>query len=67
MPNRELPANVTSFKDRHGKVRYRFRRTGQPTYYFKRDPGTAKRPSDEYEELVAGKMPSTPRAVPGTR
>lgn len=32
--------HVTSFKDRHGKQRWRFRRTGHPTYYFKNPPDT---------------------------
>lgn len=32
--------NVTSFKDRHGKLRWRYRRTGHPTYYFKNPPDT---------------------------
>lgn len=35
-----LPKNVTRWKDRHGKIRYRFRKTGQPTYYFRSRPGT---------------------------
>lgn len=37
---RFLPEYVTSFKDRHGKVRYRFRRTGYPAGYFKSALGT---------------------------
>src|SRR4051794_19591602 len=32
--------NVTSFKDRHGKLRWRFRKTGQPTHYFSHPPDT---------------------------
>lgn len=35
-----LPDNVTPYKDRHGKVRYRFRKTGLPAYHFKNPPGT---------------------------
>ncbi len=44
MPRRKrerwLPDGVTSYKDRHGKKRYRYRKTGQPTYHFKAEPGT---------------------------
>lgn len=32
--------NVSSFVDRHGKERWRYRKTGRPTYYFKNPPGT---------------------------
>jgi integrase len=32
--------NVTSFKDRHGKLRWRYRKTGQPTHYFTCPPDT---------------------------
>lgn len=37
-----LPANVTEFRDRHGKKRWRFRKTGLPTYSFKHAPGTTE-------------------------
>lgn len=37
---RWLPDNVTSYRDRHGKVRYRFRKRGLPTYNFRHAPGT---------------------------
>lgn len=42
MPKRKkwLPDNVTAYRDRHGKRRYRFRKTGLPTYHFKSEPGT---------------------------
>jgi integrase len=40
MTKRWLPDHVSMFKDRHGKKRYRFRRKGQSTYYFKHLPGT---------------------------
>lgn len=33
-----LPRNVSSFLDRHGKRRYRFRKTGCETVYFDRPP-----------------------------
>lgn len=35
-----LPDNVTAYKDRHGKTRYRYRKKGAPTYHFRHDPGT---------------------------
>lgn len=37
---RKLPRNVTSFVDRHGKERFRFRKTGHPTHYFAAAYGT---------------------------
>lgn len=35
-----LPDNVTRYHDRHGKVRYRFRRKGFADHHFKAEPGT---------------------------
>ena len=32
--------NVTSYPDRHGKLRYRFRKTGLPVHHFKSEFGT---------------------------
>src|SRR5256885_722028 len=41
MPRRRfLPTYVTSFTDRHGKERLRFRRKGFSSYYFKTPLGT---------------------------
>jgi integrase len=40
MKRRMLPRHVSAFRDRHGKERLRFRRTGQPTYYFKAPIGS---------------------------
>lgn len=40
MARRWLPENVTSYKDRHGKARYRFRQKGKPPYSFRFAPGT---------------------------
>lgn len=37
---RLLPKYVSQYKDRHGKLRLRFRKTGYPTYNFKADFGT---------------------------
>lgn len=64
--NRELPPYASSYKDRHGKQRVRFRKTGLPTAFPKAPPG-----SDEFwEEYLAWKeaKPSVgvDRATPGT-
>lgn len=40
MKRRWLPRYVSEFRDRHGKARWRYRRTGFATYYFKCEPGT---------------------------
>jgi integrase len=40
MARKWLPDNVTAYKDRHGKTRYRWRKRGMPTYHFKAAPGT---------------------------
>lgn len=37
----ELPPNVRPVKDRHGKVRYRFRKKGYRSTYLPGEPGTA--------------------------
>src|SRR5688572_21971967 len=37
---RWLPDNVTAYRDRHGKQRYRFRKTGLRAYHFTSAPGT---------------------------
>lgn len=37
---RWLPANVTEYRDRHGKLRYRFRKTGFQSHYFKAPLGS---------------------------
>lgn len=39
--HRWLPENVTAYRDRHGKTRYRFRKTGLPLHTFRNEPGTA--------------------------
>ena len=65
--NRELPPFASSFKDRHGKQRVRFRMKGLPTVYPKADPG----PDDFWQEYLAWKA-SKPapagieRIAPGT-
>lgn len=40
MRRKWLPDNVTEYKDRHGKPRYRFRKKGFPVYTFRNAPGT---------------------------
>lgn len=40
MKRRWLPTHVSGFTDRHGKKRYRYRRKGRATHYFKHLPGT---------------------------
>jgi integrase len=65
--NRELPPYASSFKDRHGSSRVRFRKTGLPTLYPKARPGTDAFWQEylawkESQPLPAGKD----RAEPGT-
>lgn len=64
----KLPPYVSAYTDRHGKRRYRFRKTGQPPHTFKAHPGTPKHPSQEYKLVVAGLVPANDsrRATPGT-
>ena len=68
--SRFLPPYVTSFFDRHGKTRLRFRRKGFDSHYFKSAVGTEEF-RVEYHACMnpsAGKIASTPitRATPGT-
>jgi site-specific recombinase XerD len=65
--NRELPPYASSYRDRHGKMRVRLRRTGFPTCYPKAPPGT----EEFWEEYLAWKngapvRAGEERAVPGT-
>ena len=54
MPRRRwLPENVTPYKDRHGKTRYRFRKRGLPSYSFRHAPGTPEFMT-EYEQARTG-------------
>ena len=48
-PRRWLPENVSTYRDRHGRTRYRYRKTGEKTHHFKADPGTP----EFLEELAA--------------
>ncbi len=70
MKRRWLPDNVTTFNDRHGKPRYRYRRKGFTTYYFKSLPGTEEFMA-EYRACQAGvaappRQIGADRARPGT-
>jgi len=49
---------VSSFADRHGKVRHRFRRAGYPTYYFKSPFGTK-----DFDREYAACMEAEPAAI----
>jgi integrase len=42
MTTASLPENVRPVRDRHGKLRYRFRRKGWPSAYLPGDPGSAE-------------------------
>lgn len=53
MAKKWLPDNVTEYKDRHGKPRYRFRKSGLPVYHFKSVPGTPEF-MEELAEARAG-------------
>ncbi|WP_020187867.1 tyrosine-type recombinase/integrase [Methylopila sp. 73B] len=70
MKRRRLPRYVSEFKDRHGKMRVRFRRTGQEAYYFKSIPWTPEFQT-EYQacldRMAAPKIePGASRTKPGT-
>lgn len=63
--NRELPPYASSYTDRHGRTRVRFRKTGLPTHYPKAAPGT----EDFWEDYLAwkeSKPERSERATPGT-
>lgn len=61
------PQFVTKFTDRHGKVRYRFRRKGYPSHYFKAPIGT-KAFEREYAACLDQEKPSigAGRIIPGS-
>lgn len=64
--NRDLPPFVSAYRDRHGKLRHRFRRTGRPTLHFAGVIG-----SDEFWRAYLAwrddtDMPRIMRAAPGT-
>jgi hypothetical protein len=55
--------NVTKFIDRHGKTRWRFRRSGQRTHYFKSEPGTREFDA-EWQAASAGMTLGRPTKGP---
>lgn len=55
-------AYVSKFADRHGKVRYRFRRTGYPVHYFREPFGTKA-----FEREYAGCLEADPAPVGADR
>ena len=60
-----LPDNVTSFTDKVGRTRYRFRKKGVPQYLFRCEPGTP----GFLEELAAAQQAQPvqrPRFAEGT-
>ena len=70
MKRRWLPDWVTSFKDRHGKTRYRFRRKGFRQHCFVHAPGTPEFMA-EYQSCLDGiaaepVRPGADRFTPGS-
>lgn len=61
------PQFVSKFTDRHGKVRYRFRRKGYPAHYFKAPFGT-KAFEREYASCLEQEKPAigVGRIIPGS-
>jgi hypothetical protein len=62
MARRWLPTHVTSYKDRHGKERYRFRRKGFPSHHFRHAPGTPEF-MEEYRRRCLRKSRRSPSAL----
>lgn len=58
-----LPDNVTAFTDKCGRVRYRFRKTGLPSYLFRTEPGTPEFMA-EYHAARNAKKPSAADRFP---
>lgn len=70
MKKRWLPKWVSEYRDRHGKLRYRFRRKGFAQFLFKNRPGTEGF-RQEYEACISGMsvqpiIPGGDRTRPGT-
>ncbi|TFW14001.1 hypothetical protein EGY25_01975 [Brevundimonas intermedia] len=61
--------HVSAFKDRHGKVRYRYRRAGQKPVYLHGTPGSPDFAA-EYDAACSGRttalIPGASRTAPGT-
>jgi integrase len=64
---RKLPRYVSAFIDRHGRERFRFRRTGYQTHYFRTYPGTSEFRAEYANCLANGALtPGASRVRPGT-
>jgi len=65
--NTALPRYCSAFKDRHGKTRVRFRRTGWATRYAQHEPGTPEFTQEFHEWQANGKIQvGGDRVEPGT-
>lgn len=63
----DLPPNVTAYPDRHGRIRYRFRRKGLPSRELPGLPGSSEFAA-AYAEASAGvRRPSSPQGMPTLR
>lgn len=67
---RPYPKNASAFRDRHGKLRTRFRQTGRKTYYFDAEP-FSKAWWAEYKACCENSEseaiePGASRTIPGT-
>lgn len=65
MPRRPFPKNVSCYRDRHGKLRWRYRKAGVPTYHFRSSPGTIEFAA-EYDAACNAKAMPRPRFVVGS-
>jgi integrase len=65
MSRKWLPDNVTEYRDRHGKRRYRFRKAGYPSYSFRHAPGTEEF-REELQKAQTRVSASAGDAVPGS-
>jgi integrase len=63
---RHLPKYVTSFRDRHGKTRLRFRRKGYPSHYFVAPLGTEEFRTEYRLCELSAPQPAGKCAAPGT-
>ena len=59
---KNLPDYVSAFRDRHGRLRYRYRRKGQKSVYFQNEPGT-----DEFWQEYLALKNATPQSVGAER
>lgn len=66
MARKWLPENVTRYRDRHGTWRYRFRKTGLPTYNFRNPPGTEAFREEYHRARNADPAAPLPRFAPFT-